>query len=251
MYDWPEIAWANDALWAAIATRLDIAGIAAPPALDRERHSDVVWRDPGLLISQTCGLPFSTRLRGMVRLIATPVYNVPGCEGPLYSSMIVTRSAESAEEIGRFSGRRFAFNTADSLSGNLALRAAMKDAGIDPASANWVETGSHRASVRAVAEERADVAAIDAVCWAFALRHEPEAASRLKVIATTPLRSGLPLITAGERRDDQVTTIRSVLKDVLADPDVKSARQALQITGMRVMDEFDYMPIATLGRQLS
>ena len=88
-------------------------------------------------------------------------------------------------------------------------RAACKEAGLDPRRPEWIETGSHRASVRAVAEEKADVAAIDAVCWALALRYEPEAVSRLKVIGQTPLRPGLPFITAVERDDSEVGAIRA------------------------------------------
>lgn len=251
MYDWPEVAWANDALWSAISSRLNAAGVAAPAELDRMRQSEAVWRDPGLVVSQTCGLPYSTRLRGMVRLLATPVYSVPGCEGARYSSMIITRSDEPDEALSRFAGRRFAYNGADSLSGSVALRAAMREAGTDPSAAEWIDTGSHRASLRAVAEGGADIAAIDAVCWALALRYEPQAAARLKVIATTPLRPGLPLITAGERGDREVATIRAALKDACADAGTKPARAALQIAGLRVMDEWDYLPLATLGRQLS
>jgi ABC-type phosphate/phosphonate transport system substrate-binding protein len=251
MYDWPEVAWANDALWRAVAERLNAAGIAAPETIDRTRSADSVWRDPGLVLSQTCGFPFSTRLRGIVRLVAVPAYHVAGCEGPRFSSMIVTRSTEIAEELRLFAGRRFAYNTADSLSGNLALRVAIKETGIDPAKVEWIETGSHRASVRAVAEGAADIAAIDAVCWGLALRHEAESASALKVIAATPLRPGLPLITAVERSDDEVAAIRAVLKDALADPATKGARAALQIVGMGSFDEWDYIPIAALARQAS
>jgi len=162
MYDWPEVAWANDALWEAIARRLDASGIAAPLALDRSRSSDSVWRDSGLLLSQTCGFPFSTRLRGMLRFIGTPIYDVPGCRGAYYSSMIVVRSSESGERLVDVSGRRFAYNAKDSLSGYLALAMLIKEAGLG-ARPEWLETGSHRASLCAVAEEEADVAAIDAV----------------------------------------------------------------------------------------
>jgi ABC-type phosphate/phosphonate transport system substrate-binding protein len=248
MYDWPEVCSAHQSLWTAIAERLRALGVSAPPSLDRSRASDSVWRDAGLVFSQTCGFPFSTRLRGIVRLIGTPVYDVPGCDGPYYSSMIVVRSSEPAERLADLKGKRFAYNAGDSLSGYLVLRAAMKDAHIDPDSASWIETGAHRASVRAVAEDFADVAAIDAVCWAFALRYEPEAASRLKIIGKTPLRPGLPFITAIERHDSEVRTIQVAIKEALADPATQAARAALHIAGLGWFDEFDYGPIAKLGR---
>ena len=251
MYDWPEVAWANDALWQAIAARLAATGIAAPPSLDRSRAYDSFWRDPGLVLSQTCGYPFSTRLRGMVRLIGTPIYDVFGWQGPSYSSLIVVRSGEPGERLADVTGRRFAFNTSDSLSGYLALGAAAKEAGLNAEALEWIGTGSHRVSVRAVAAERADVAAIDALCWAFALRYEPEAASRLKIVGQTPLRPAPPLITAIERPDAEVQTIRAAIKDAIADPATGSACQALCLAGLGTLGEWDYMPIAALGRQLA
>ena len=38
MYDWPEVQWAHDALWAALAMRLRAHGIEAPDRLDRDRQ---------------------------------------------------------------------------------------------------------------------------------------------------------------------------------------------------------------------
>src|SRR6266540_2865807 len=104
MYDWPEIAWASDALWKAIAVRLNAAGVASPEKLDRWRSSDAIWRDPGLVLSHTCGYPFSTRLRGIVRLVATPIYDVFGCEGAYYSSIIVVRADEPGERLADVRG---------------------------------------------------------------------------------------------------------------------------------------------------
>ena len=100
-----------------------------------------------------------------------------------------------------------------------------------------------------MAEDFADVAAIDAVCWALALRYEPDAASRLKVIGRTPLRPGLPFITAVERDESEVRSIQVAIKDALADPATKAAREALRISGLGSFNEFDYGPIAALGRR--
>src|SRR4051812_7780396 len=120
MYDWPEVHWANDALWSAIAERLRAVGIAAPERLDRSRPFGEKWLDPELVLSQTCGWPYAARLRGKVRLVATPVYAVQGCNGPSYSSAIVARHDEPGG-VAAFRGRRVAFNSRDSLSGYVAL----------------------------------------------------------------------------------------------------------------------------------
>ena len=58
-----------------------------------------------------------------------------------------------------------------------------------------IETGGHRASIRAVAEGRADVAAVDCKTWALARRLEP-VARKLAVVGWTGRRMGLPFVTA-------------------------------------------------------
>lgn len=245
MYDWPEVQPANDALWTTIARGLKERGIAAPDTLDRKRALGAEWLDPDLVLSQTCGYPFATRLIGEVSLVATPVYAVEGCDGPYYSTMIVTRRGEGMN-LSDLTGRRFAFNSEDSLSGRIAFRVAMRGAGLDADAVRWVETGGHRASVRAVAGGEADVASIDAICWTLAKEHEPDAVSRLQVVAQTPLRPGLPFITA-RRGEHEIAEIRAAIEDALAEPSTHNARAVLHLAGVAVLPESDYAQIARLS----
>jgi ABC-type phosphate/phosphonate transport system substrate-binding protein len=235
MYDWPEVRAAHDQLWAAIVDRLSVTGIAAPAGLDRSRDFEEVWRDPELLLSQTCGWPYATALSKSVRLVATPHYAVEGCDGPNYSSAIIVRRGEGSGGLPAFAGRRFAVNGRSSLSGYVAFVAAMQDAGIAAAEASWTETGGHRASVRAVAEGAADIAAIDAVAWDLAQRFERDAASGLEVIAWTASRPGLPLVTAVSRSDAEVAALRDALTAVMSMTETALARETLRISGFSVV----------------
>ncbi len=61
--------------------------------------------------------------------------------------------------------------------------------------AEKIETGGHRNSIKAVAEGRADVAAIDCRSWHLARLYEP-AAQQVQVVGWTAKRKGLPFITA-------------------------------------------------------
>ena len=93
-------------------------------------------------------------------------------------------------------GLRLAFNAPDSLSGYLALKRDLEAQGSGLHIFNeLVKTGGHRASTRAVAEGRADVAAVDAKTWGLAKRFEP-AARELAVVGWTGRRKGLPFVTA-------------------------------------------------------
>jgi ABC-type phosphate/phosphonate transport system substrate-binding protein len=98
--------------------------------------------------------------------------------------------------LGRIRGKRLAFNSHDSMSGILALTrdlAALGE-GLDVFS-GLVETGAHRASVMAVAEGRADVAAVDCRSWQLIRRFEPKAGA-VRVVGWTGRRKGLPYIAA-------------------------------------------------------
>ena len=82
------------------------------------------------------------------------------------------------------------------MSGYLALQRDLEAQGSGLQIFNeLVKTGGHRASIRAVAEGRADVAAVDAKAWGLALRFEPSA-RELAVAGWTTRRKGLPFVAA-------------------------------------------------------
>jgi ABC-type phosphate/phosphonate transport system substrate-binding protein len=247
MYDWPEVQWANDALWGAIAERLRAGGLAAPEKLERGRGREEVWLDRNLLLSQTCAWPYITRLKDKVRLVGTPQYDVDGAADGFYSSFLVTRAAEPGDSLAAFRSRRFAVNGRDSLSGYVALRSAMQAEGLAEGDVAWVETGSHRESVRAVAAGRAELASIDCVCWALAGQHEAEAVQTLRVINRTPLRPGLPMITSGAADDVTLAALRAAVKDALAGEDTLAARQALFLAAIALIEEQEYGALAHLA----
>ncbi|TVV71086.1 phosphate/phosphite/phosphonate ABC transporter substrate-binding protein [Sphingomonas solaris] len=231
MYDRPEVRAANDRLWQAIATRLAARGVAdVPEALDRARPLGELWDDPALLLGQTCGYPFVTTGRGRLRYVATPRYRVAGCSGARYRSRIVVRADDPAEKAADLRGARAAVNEWRSNSGMNLFRAAIAPlAARAPFFSEVVVTGGHDASARAVAEGRADVAAIDVVSFAHLQRWEPDVAARLRTVAWTPDAAGLPLVTSIHTSDADVAAIGAVLDEVAADPALEETRATLMI----------------------
>jgi ABC-type phosphate/phosphonate transport system substrate-binding protein len=116
--------------------------------------------------------------------------------------------------LDRLRGRRLAYNSRDSMSGIIALTrdlAAMGESlGIF---SQELESGGHRASIVAVAEGMADVAAIDCRSWVMARRFEP-AAKELAVVGWTARRRGLPYITARATPLAVVTALREALSEL-------------------------------------
>ncbi|GHE00776.1 hypothetical protein U879_14375 [Defluviimonas sp. 20V17] len=193
MYDRPENATAHDVLWAATRDALRRRGLAAPDALDRAADLWQGWTAPDLVLGQTCGLPFRSRLHDRVTLVATLDYALPDTAPGHYRSLFVTRRDEPGE-IADFADRRFAFNQPDSHSGWAA--AQITAAGLGFRFAPALETGDHRASALAVARGRADIAALDWITWRGIARWEAELARDLRVLGASDPAPGLPLIAA-------------------------------------------------------
>lgn len=247
MYDFAELRAATDAFWSALRGQLAAAGIDAPRELAREDDHAAPWADPALLFSQTCGYPYAMRLRGRARLVATPVYRAPGCEGPRYSSAIVVRADDPAGTLAGLRGRRAAVNAPDSQSGMNALRAAAAPLAVAGRFFGAVvETGSHAASALAVAEGRADVAALDCVSWAHLAALRPRLGGALRVIGFTPSAPALPFITAAARSEGTVATLRAALRAVMADETLAPVRAALLIEGVEILPDAAYDEIAAM-----
>ena len=250
MYDFPPLHAATDDYWSAIAARLRAAGIAdVPSVLTRDMNHVDTWRDPRLLFGQACQYPLASAWHASVRLLAIPAYAAPGCEGSRYRSAIIVRGEDLALGLGELRGRRGAVNERDSNSGSNLLRAAIAPLAEHGRFFASVElTGGHLASVRAVAEGRADVAAIDCVSYAHIRRLSPELTARLRILDWTPSSPGLPYVTARASDASIASALRAALAHVHADPTLAAVRDALLLTGIDFAVDEDYVEVRQLER---
>lgn len=189
MYDRPEIAVVSDRFWASVRHNLGFG----PKHLTRGGDLWAQWRDPDLLLAQTCGLPYRARLSSIVSLLGTPDYGVPGCAPGYYNSVLVARAKGPHKSIAAFSSLRLAFNDPNSQSGWAAPCEYLAARNLPISST--LPTGAHRASALAVVRGQADLAAIDAVTWRMMQRWDPFT-DDLQIMDQTTPRPGLPLITA-------------------------------------------------------
>jgi len=251
--------------WSAVAARLKDAGMKGVPArLTWKMEEQAQWRAPNLLLGQTCGYPLMKGLTGPVRLVATPTYEVPYCEGSRYRSLVVVRKDEAATSLNRLRGRVAAVNSFTSHSGMNAFRRLVADyvrqgdgpRGRAPDRAGGVRffgdvmvSGSHLESLRAVAAGKADVAAIDAVSFHMIAKGEPALADSVKILTATLPAPALPLITAGGRDDAEARQVRLAVMDTLADRDARNALRNMGITGFQVLGREAYGEILAFERQ--
>lgn len=242
MYDWPEIRDATDSLWSAIRWQLSQRGIPAPVNLDRQADPEPLWSDPDLILSQTCGYPYANTLAGKVTLVATPAHKITGAAPGHYFSVLVARKNRLPDHLADLRDMRFAYNMAHSQSGFAAPVRLLAASGCQ-SQPQPLETGAHRASIRAVAAGKADWAAIDAVTWELAKRHEP-AASELEVFAQTPETPALPMIT-GTHHAKRANTIADAVEAAIVGLESR-VREAVLLAGLVRFKPVDYAPFAAL-----
>lgn len=234
MYDRPETAGANDRFWSAIREQLGYG----PASLTRDRDLWDVWRSPDLLLSQTCGMPYRTRLHGSVTLVGTPDHGLPGCPPGHYNSVFVARRDAPGDTLAAFANARFAYNEPLSQSGWAAPRTHFDALGLRFGA--LLQTGGHRASAHAVADGRADLAALDALTWELIRAHD-DFAQDLRVVARTDPTPALPFITALTRDPAPlVAAISAAIADLSAQD-----RADLHLRGLVEIPAEAYLAVAT------
>ncbi|WP_239494556.1 phosphate/phosphite/phosphonate ABC transporter substrate-binding protein [Roseovarius amoyensis] len=225
MYDRPEMRDAHDRLWQEIRARLG----DGPETLTRGGDLWDHWLSPGLVLSQTCGLPYRTRLFGKVAKVASPDNRLPDCPPGHYFSIFVVRADDPRQDPAEFADARLAVNESVSQSGWGAPFNYARERGF--AFADTMETGAHVLSAAAVAEGRADIAAIDALTWRLYQRHDPQAAELREIGRTTPTPAP-PYITAITRDAAPVLAALTDAIDALtpADRDTLSLYGVVQVS---------------------
>ena len=242
MYGEAEHRPAIERWWAGLARHLREAGVpGVPDTLTWPDDYHGHWRSPDLLLSQTCGYPFVNVLGPAVKLVATPRYDAPGCEGARYGAHVIVPETAEAQSVADLRGCRLATNGTGSYSGYRVWR-HMLPAGDDPPSffGEIVTTGAHRASVRRVAAGEADACAVDCVTHALLADRMPGDLSGTRILTSSPTAPGLPYVTGAATPDDVIERLRAGLNAALADPSLAPARAALRLTGVSVLADEDY-----------
>ncbi len=183
---------AHDAFWRLVRDDLRDRGIAAPDQLDHEIDHMASWAHPDLALGQICNLPLRAQFKDHVTTIGTADYGLAGCPPGYYRSVFVVRRDCTATRPEQMAKTRFVFNDPLSQSGYGSAQLWAQDHGIQ--FTPFARTGSHRASIAAVATGDGDIAAIDAQTW-WIEQAETQQTAELKVIGYTKPSPGMTFIT--------------------------------------------------------
>lgn len=207
-----------------------------------------LWRSPELLLTQTCGYPLMTVLRGQVRIVGRPRYELPDASAGHHCSLILSRADDPRRSLAAFFDSRGVINSEDSNSGMNLLRqrlAPLQRDGRFFASVGL--SGGHRESLRWLREDRADLAAIDSVTFAYLAQHAAEEVGGLRVVARSAFSPTLPFITAASTTHEQIEHLRRAMNRSLQDlPDVA---RILGLSDVLPASESDYLVLLDYQRE--
>jgi ABC-type phosphate/phosphonate transport system substrate-binding protein len=199
----------------------------------------VVAGPPALLF--VCGLPY-TRMRDSGAPVEPLAAPVPEDEdGAFYRADLLL--APGAQETGpeQLRGARVAFNGDDSLSGWVMPRQALRELGIDPDGYDWVQTGSHRNSLRALLRDEVEAAPIDSTVLALELRADPALAALRRIARLGHMPSPPVTLVGGDA--GLSATLRAALTAL---EDSEQGRAALGLGAVRRFEavaDADYAPV--------
>jgi len=242
LYDFPQLQLNTDAFWRAIVQRLRSAGLRhVPTRLKRSRDYGAAWGSSSLLLGQACGYPLMKQFRISARIVATPVYTAPGSKGAWHRSVFIVHATSRFATLSDLRGGICAVNGFDSNTGTNLLRAAIAPlAEGKPFFRSIVISGSHLASVKAIVDRRADLAAIDCVSFAHLQRFVSTLTESVRPLGQSMLAPAPPFITASTTDDMTLAILRKALAEVAADSQLVSLREALLIGSFEFVAEADY-----------
>ncbi len=251
MYDFPEIRAATHAFWSRFGDHLRQEGMPdVPHALSTPHDLHALWSDPDLLLAQTCGYPLTHNLCGEAQLIATPHYDVPDADGASYGSAIIVSKDNAIQTLRDAKGKRAVINGRDSNTGMNLFRITLARAGARGAFFQSVlVSGAHRASVKAVIQGEADIAAIDVVSLAHLMRITPSLSERLRVIAMTPKTPGLPFITGARSGAATLRSLQDGVTRVIHEANRSDDLNTLFLKDVSILDHKDYDVITALEHE--
>ncbi|MGR4001095.1 MAG: PhnD/SsuA/transferrin family substrate-binding protein [Alphaproteobacteria bacterium] len=241
LYLWPETRGAFLLLWQFLRARLTEAGIETSPEVAGEVATRALANDGALAVGQVCGIDVSHH-SACYRTLGAFAGEDARLQPARYDSVLIAPADNPNIEAANLADGRAAINNPDSFSGSIALRAFVFGRSDGGRFEKMIVTGGHLASIQAIAEGRADFAAIDALCYGFASRFYPELVRRVRVIGHTKEMPAPPLVVGADLDGEIAASLTRAVHDFFATPEGARAMRDIGIVGFAEMPNSAYEP---------
>ena len=249
MYDFPEVHTSTMEIVDALVTALSTIGLSAHTEVPNASvHSDLMrhWLGAGMLLSQSCGLPFIEELHTSVNVVGTPLWTDVSDDRGRYRTVIVVPESLGITSIDQAVGLRAVVNNTQSLSGWCSLGIALANATNDSAVATpYVQSGGHAASLQMLQDGDADIASIDSATYRLLSRHRPALVENVRVIGYGPAVPATPIIVSKSSTVDADELYR-VVSGVFGRSELQAALGNIGICGFVRLANSDYDSVMDL-----
>ena len=249
MYDFPEVHTSTMEIVDALVTALSTIGLSAHTEVPNASvHSDLMrhWLGAGMLLSQSCGLPFIEELHTSVNVVGTPLWTDVSDDRGRYRTVIVVPESLGITSIDQAVGLRAVVNNTQSLSGWCSLGIALANATNDSAVATpYVQSGGHAASLQMLQDGDADIASIDSATYRLLSRHRPALVENVRVIGYGPAVPATPIIVSKSSTVDADELYR-VVSGVFGRSELQAALGNIGICGFVRLANSDYNGVMDL-----
>ena len=249
MYDFLEVHSSTMQIVEALATSLSAIGLDAHTDVPNASvHADLMrhWSGAGMLLSQSCGLPFMEELHQFVNVIGTPLWTDVSDVRGWYRTVIVVPESLGITSIDHADELRPVVNNTQSLSGWCSLGVALANATNDSVVVTpFVQSGGHAASLQMLQDKDADIASIDSVTFRLLSRHRPELVNNVRVIGYGPLVPATPIIVSKSSTVDADELYR-VVSGVFGRSELQAALGNIGICGFVRLANSDYDSVMDL-----
>jgi ABC-type phosphate/phosphonate transport system substrate-binding protein len=233
-------AWKALFAWLSERSGVPLAYVEhAPPAPLHE-----LWARDDLGAVFMCGFPFALAAAKPV-LIAAPIPSLARYRGaPTYCTDLVVRADSRLTRLRDAFGGRIGWTVEHSQSGFNAVRrhlAQYRSHQTESLFSEWVgPLVTPRRVIEAVLAGNIDVGPLDSYVHDLLRRHEPETASRLRTMESTPLTRIPPLIASPAAPADAVHRLRHALIVGSAAREAASILDVLLLKGFAHVEAGDY-----------
>ena len=161
---------------------------------------------------------------------------------PVYFGDLVTLADSGIESFNDLEGRTVGCNDEVSLSGNYALRFALKDRGLSPDFIDRVMTGGHHHSLDHLLAGEIDVALVDSVVRTARARTD-ERIANLRIIERLGPWPVQPLVARSTMSAGEISYVRRLLLDAADRPEIQAELEAACLTTLVEIGPDHYAPV--------
>lgn len=190
-------------------------------------------------VAFVCGQPYVEGKRDFgMEILAAPVVN----REMVYHAYIIVPKESKAKELADLRGKSFAFTDPISNTGTLVPTYMLAKIGETPGKlfSSFIYSGSHDASIYAVANGAIDGAAVDSLIWDYINKREPGLTSETKIIEVSP-PYGIPPVVVRPYLDPVLKAkLQEVFLSAHLDPEAKVILDNMDIENFSAIDDSAY-----------